>query len=99
MIAEGIETTASAMKIFDLPGWAAISAGNLRHVELPEVVREVIIAADNDPPGLRAAIAAAQRFRREGRYVRVVKPANCKDFNNLLNARTTCLKISKASKM
>src|SRR5262249_59317507 len=30
VVAEGIETTASAMIIFGLPGWSAISASNLR---------------------------------------------------------------------
>jgi hypothetical protein len=84
VIAEGIETTASAMKLLNLPGWSAISAGNLRHVELPEIVREVVIAADNDAVGERAAIAAARRFRREGRIARILKPVGCKDFNDLL---------------
>src|SRR5579859_8062725 len=79
LIGEGIETTASAMKLLGLPGWSAISAPNMRVIELPEIVREVIIAADNDPTGITAAIHAAQRFRREGRAARIVKPSDCKD--------------------
>jgi hypothetical protein len=84
LVAEGIETTASAMVILGLPGWSAMSASNLRVVELPDIVREVVIAADNDAPGIAAAIAAAQRFRREGRVVKVVKPKGVGDFNDLL---------------
>jgi hypothetical protein len=84
LVAEGIESTASAMKLLSMPGWASLSAGNLRHVELPASVRAVVIAADNDSPGIAAAIAAAQRFRREGRQVRVVKPVRVKDFNDVL---------------
>jgi hypothetical protein len=84
LIGEGIESTASAMKLHGLPGWAAMSAGNLRHVELPPLVTRVVIAADNDSPGIAAANAAADRFRREGRAVRVLKPKHVKDFNDLL---------------
>jgi putative DNA primase/helicase len=97
LVGEGIETTASAMKLLGLPGWAAISASNLPHVVLPDLVREVVIAADADPAGLRAAVRTAQRLRREGRAVRIVKPGHCNDFNDLLqrhivtrwNAKTT----------
>lgn len=87
VIAEGIETTAAAMRILGLPGWSAMSAGNLRHIELPELVREVVIAADNDYPGIAAATAAAQRFRREGRQARVVRPTGYNDFNDVLLGR------------
>lgn len=86
LIAEGIETTASAMALFGLGGWAAIGS-NLRHVILPDLVRDVVIAADNDAAGLRAAKEAAQRFKREGREVKVIKPSGHKDFNDLLLAR------------
>ncbi len=85
ILGEGIETTASAMKLCGLPGWSAMSATNLRHVELPECVREVVVAADHDRPGIAAAIRAAQRFRREGRQVRVIKSSRWgEDFNDLL---------------
>jgi hypothetical protein len=84
LLGEGIETLLSAMKIFGMPGWAVLSAGNLVQVVLPELVREVVIAADNDAPGLEAAAQAAQRFIREGRTVRIVKPQHCGDFNDML---------------
>ena len=84
LVGEGIESTASAMKLLGLPAWAALSAPNLRHIELPELVRRVVIAADNDSPGIAAANAAADRFRREGRAVLIVKPEQVKDFNDVL---------------
>ena len=86
MIGEGIETVAAAMRMFGLPGWSAVSAGNLANVELPEIVREVIILADNDTPGIRAAVRAAQQFLRQGRQASVVKPSEHNDFNDLLRA-------------
>jgi hypothetical protein len=87
LLAEGVETTLSAMQWLGLPGWSAISAGNLPHVELPEIVREVVIAADSDQSGVAAATQAARTFRRAGRTVRVVKPSGCGDFNDLLLRR------------
>jgi putative DNA primase/helicase len=86
LIGEGIETTLSAMQLYGLPGWAAMTAGNLVKVKLPPIVREVIFAADNDKSGggVAAATKAAQRFRREGLQVRVMMPDVLNDFNDLL---------------
>jgi putative DNA primase/helicase len=87
VIGEGIETVASAMVQLGLPGWSAISVPGLKTIELPDLVGDVVIAADNDKPGITAAIAAAQRLRRTGRAVRIEKPASVKDFNDLLLMR------------
>ncbi len=85
VIGEGIESAAAAGAILGLPAWAAVSAGNMaKSLILPPEIRSVVIAADNDPVGLRAAEAAWRRWRAEGRSVRIVKP-NQKDgdFNDL----------------
>ena len=85
VIGEGIESSAAAGAILGVPAWSAISAGNMaRSLMLPASIRSVVIAADNDPAGLRAAEAAWRRWRAEGRSVRIVKP-NQKDgdFNDL----------------
>src|SRR5262249_49844963 len=97
VIGEGIESTASAMKLLGLPGWSGISVPFLPHVILPELVREVVIAADNDAAGYRAAVAAAQRFRREGRATRIVRPSIAgDDFNDLLMRGASCqMRISR----
>lgn len=84
IVAEGIETALSAMFATGLPAWSAISAGGLRKLVLPDTVREVVIAADNDPPGLAATNAAAQRWHSEGRNVRIAMPPEGQDFNDLL---------------
>ena len=86
VIGEGIETSASAGKLLGLPAWAAISAGNLaRGLVLPPEVRSIIIAADTDPAGERAARDAALRWSREGRKVRIARPdKENADFNNVL---------------
>jgi phage/plasmid primase-like uncharacterized protein len=85
VIAEGIETAASAGLLLDLPAWAAISAGNLAHgLVLPTTIRKVMIAADSDPAGEDAADAAWRRWRADGCTVRIVTPdIDNKDFNDI----------------
>lgn len=89
VIAEGLETTASASVVLELPGWSAIACGNLgNNLQLPPIVRSVVIAADHDAPGQRAATAAAKRWRAEGRVVRIATPDEPgQDFNDVLRAR------------
>jgi hypothetical protein len=90
IIAEGIETTLSAMQIFGLPGWSAVCARGLKTVQLPATVRRIVIAADNDASGAgqRNAVVAARRWQAEGRAVRIVMPTVVgDDFNDVLRKR------------
>ena len=88
VIGEGIETAASAGRLIGAPAWAALNAGNLASgLVLPAEVRRVIVAADPDAPGEKAARAAAQRWAAEGRTVRIARPTGRGDFNDLLQAR------------
>jgi hypothetical protein len=89
VVGEGLETTASAATVLGLPGWSALSCGNLGgNLLLPELVRSVVIAADHDPAGLRAASNAARRWTAEGRAVRIATPDTPgEDFNDLLLRR------------
>jgi phage/plasmid primase-like uncharacterized protein len=86
VIGEGIETSASAGLLLNLPAWAAISAGNLgRGLVLPPIVQMVVIAVDADPPGEAAARQAASRWRTEGRQVRIARPDHAgADFNDVI---------------
>ena len=80
LVGEGIESTAAAMRVLDVPaGWAALGTSGLRAVELPESVRRMVIAADRDAGGLRAAAALAERLEAEGRQVTIEAPP-CGDF-------------------
>ena len=83
LVGEGIESTAAAMLLLDLPGWAALGTSGLRPIELPEHVRDVVIAADRDAAGLRAAAALARRLEAEGRNVEIRRPHKG-DFNDVL---------------
>jgi phage/plasmid primase-like uncharacterized protein len=97
VIAEGIETAASAGLILGAPAWAAISAGNMSRIDLPPAVVEVLVAADADPVGQREAERAAQRWAAEGRRVRIATPdAAGLDFNNLLMRRRGAPEVAHA---
>ena len=88
VIGEGIESSASAGLLIGAPAWAAIAAGNMSSIVLPETVKAVIVAADPDPVGQREAEAAARRWQAEGRVVRIATPDDpTADFNDMLRRR------------
>jgi hypothetical protein len=89
IIAEGIETAASAGLLLGLPAWSAVSAGNLaKGIVLPTSIRKIVVAADRDAAGYDAARSALFRLKREGREIRVAIPDNDgEDFNNILLGR------------
>lgn len=90
VIGEGIETSLSAGLLTGLPAWAALSAGNLAAVNLPDFIRDVTIAADADARGTgqRAAWAAADAFMGQGRSAHVMTPdAAGEDFNDIVQRR------------
>jgi len=55
VIGEGVETMLTASDVFGVPAWAALSADNLSRVVITHTLRRLIIAADNDDAGMRAA--------------------------------------------
>jgi phage/plasmid primase-like uncharacterized protein len=85
-IAEGIETALSILQATGIPTWAALGTANLAKVELPDGVREVIVCADADEAGEKAALAAAKEFIRGRRRVRIARPPMAGDFNDLLRS-------------
>jgi putative DNA primase/helicase len=84
LVGEGIETCLAAMLATGYPCWAALSTSGLRSLRLPARARDVIVLADGDDPGESAAVGAAQRWRAEGRRVRIAMPPRGLDFNDLL---------------
>ena len=83
-ITEGVESGLSAMQLFDIPVWCALGS-RLDRMILPEVVRRVVIFADNGEAGHRAAEQAAQAFYDQGRTVKLIFPKEpFGDFNAAL---------------
>jgi hypothetical protein len=85
-VAEGIETALAIHTSTGMPTWAALSAGGIKSLDLPPLplASEVWIGADNDPAGTGAAYAAAERWIRGGRQVRIAFPPERRDFADLL---------------
>jgi putative DNA primase/helicase len=87
MVGEGIESCLAAMLATGRPAWAALSTSGLRALDLPDTARDVIVLADGDDPGEVAARDCAWRWKRESRRVRIARPPQEMDFNDLLMAR------------
>ncbi len=85
VVAEGIETALSVQQATGIPAWAVLSASNYRGLILPDSVKEITIAADNDDAGLKAAHEAAGLWARQDRQVRIsLPPETGTDFNDLM---------------
>jgi putative DNA primase/helicase len=84
MIGEGIESTLSAMQATGVPAWASLSTAGMKTLALPPTVRDVVILADGDDAGERAAMQAARRWKAEGRRVRIARPPRGEDFNDIV---------------
>lgn len=81
-IAEGVETALTLALAFT-PVWAMIDASNLAKFPVLDGIRSLLIAADHDDAGLRAADACATRWYRAGREVKIVKsPIPGQDLND-----------------
>jgi hypothetical protein len=84
-IAEGIETALSLAHGFT-PVWSCIDAGNLAAFPVLAGVESLLIGADHDDAGLRAAEACARRWHAAGRAVRIaLAPEAGADLNDLVS--------------
>jgi DNA primase len=84
-MAEGIETALSAMQLFEIPVWAALSCSRFASVAIPDNVIEVQIFADNGAPGKGAAGRACDAFTAAGKRVAIRRPPEFfSDWNDAL---------------
>jgi hypothetical protein len=76
VVAEGIESALSAMRILGVQaGCAALSTWGIKRLVLPPAIRRVTVFADSDElqQGVAAANEARRRWLSEGRTVRVLQ--------------------------
>jgi phage/plasmid primase-like uncharacterized protein len=90
VFAEGIETALTVLAAGGGSVWAAISAGNMRVIDLPSGIRNIVIVADNDDSGtgIDAARDFAGRLHMQGRRVHIaMPPVPGTDLNDLLTGK------------
>jgi len=86
VVGEGIETMLSIREALpEVPVWAALSAGHLGGVSLPQGLARLYIARDRDPAGEQAAERLRARAAEAGVAVIVLAP-RLGDFNDDLLA-------------
>jgi hypothetical protein len=87
LVAEGVPSALSAARLLALPAWALLAAGALALWNPPAGVTSVVIAADRDPAGARAAWRLLRRLRQAGIACRLCwPPAPHRDWNDALMA-------------
>ena len=91
-VAEGIETALSYAALTGTPTWAALSSAGMQHLQLPDALQWLTIAADFDGPGLLAAERLERRARDAGIEVRIDLPSRHRtDWADVLAASLTRL--------
>ena len=61
-----------------------VSEGIENALDLPVATTDITILADGDDAGEKAAATASQRWKAQGRHVRVARPPPGLDFNDML---------------
>jgi hypothetical protein len=91
IVGEGIETTLSALQMWgpSFDAWSTLSTSGMAALIVPDTIIEVVVAADNDPSGRKAAASLRDRLLRENptRQVNIYTPREGIDFNDALVAR------------
>lgn len=88
IICEGIEDGLSiALACPEYRIWTSLSISNMKNIKIPEAIKTVIIASDNDGEyhiATQYVKQAAEAFQRQGLTVKIARPENSHDFNDEL---------------
>ena len=83
-LTEGVEDGLAVMQMMSEPAWAVLGTSNYMTVELPENIKQVILAPDGDDAGQAVIREAAIRLAGQGREVRAAKLPAGKDWCDAL---------------
>ena len=84
-LAEGIETAASVMMLFDVPVWATLGSERFDQIAIPDTVSRLLLFPDNDVAGEIGEAHALAAYARAGRTIEThYPPAEHKDWNDKL---------------
>ena len=86
ILAEGIETALSCFYATHVPTWSCLSTSGMIDIVVPplEITQEIIVCADGDGAGQKAADKLAERLHRAGYGVRIARSPQGQDFNDVL---------------
>ncbi len=84
-LTEGVEDGLALMQMTGEPAWAVLGTSGFKSVELPDHIRQVILAPDGDDAGQAVIEDAARRLAGQGREVRAAKLPPGKDWVDLLD--------------
>lgn len=72
-LTEGVEDGLVVMQMMGEPAWAVLGTSGFKTVELPENIKQVILAPDGDDAGQAILEDAARRLAGQGREIRAAK--------------------------
>ncbi len=84
-LTEGVEDGLAVMQMMQEPAWAVLGTAGFKSVELPENIKQVILAPDGDDAGQAVIQDAARRLAGQGREVRAAKLPAGKDWVDVLD--------------
>ncbi len=84
-LTEGIEDGLALLQMMGEPAWAVLGTSGFKSVELPENIKQVILAPDGDDAGQAVIQEAAKRLAGQGREVRAAKLPAGKDWCDVLD--------------
>ena len=84
-LTEGVEDGLACMQMLGEPTWAMLGTAGFKTVELPDHIRQVILAPDGDDAGQAVIEEAARRLMARGHEVRAAKLPDGKDWCDLLD--------------
>ncbi len=84
-LTEGVEDGLALMQMMGEPAWAVLGTSGFKNVEIPENIKQVILAPDNDEAGQAVIQEAAHRLAGQGREVRAAKLPSGKDWCDVLD--------------
>lgn len=85
-LAEGFETAHAFTLLHGIPCWSSLGARRLDQIIIPPQISSLILAADNDAEGRRAADQAFAQYQRPGLEISLKPPDRVKDWAKVLEA-------------
>lgn len=86
-LAGSVEDALAASWLYSLPVWAVCGEQRMARVWVPDEIKRLVIFADADDPGMKAAFEAKEAHRRKREVTVMLPNEGIKDFTALAEAR------------